>query len=985
VPDLPLLVLVAAAVAAMEDDPPGSPGPGPVPAVLITEVHYRPPPAQGKTEFIEVTNAGPVAVDISGWRFTRGIEFTFPAGARLESGASAVVAKDVDAFRAAFGKDARVAGAFQGKLGNGGELLRLSDASGASACDLRYLDVPPWPIAADGGGASLTRLRLDRDSDDPGNWIAAPPTPGAFAAVLAGPQPLSLYGARRSPKAPKPEEPVEISARVHHGTRLVRARLRYEVDGARRSILMKEAPGTGGEDPVLSATLPAQPQGKIVRYWIEGEVDGGSSARLPHPQAPTPMLAYHVDAGGVATRLPFYQFIIEPELLGAIDADPYSNELRPAVFIAGGEVYDGVGLRCRGAWARSWPKKCWKVVFRKDHPFGKERRINLNSAWRDQAYIREPLAYEIFREAGSLSLRSKMVRVHVNGRFWGLYAEVEQPGKRLLGKWGLEGAALYKAASRSQRGDERAFETPDEYAQHYTLESEKDGSFEDLWRLCRGIADGEDAARFLEGRLDVDRYINYACACVLTQNWDGYNKNHFLALDERSGKWSVIPWDLDRTLGDHWDWEFDVVSLPILSGTRAFPGTTGWNRLLDRFLEVPAFKKRFHDRLRVLLAETFTEEKLWPRIDALKGEIAAEADLDRRRWGGDPDWRSAVDQLKRYVAGRRAFLLSQLPGGEPRAPVLLQPLPGVPVAAHPVVLETGPYAHDEAGVQHRATRWQVRAEDGSYDTPAVDETAAEHLQSYRISKGVLRPRTKYRWRAAHIGSNGKSSEFSREGSFTTGAFPFRTVRFDLSARFNRDLVANPGDRTTDFLDDRGGWLIEDGFDGRTSGNPEAQGLPRDRRVGVHLLGDYGRPNALQLVQGDDAVRIDALAGKYDFIRLLVAGGGGDSRMPVVLEYAGGERSRDIVHCDDWYDDNPPEDPPGSLGPGVVPVLNGMDRIRSGSFKDRNEPALFEVTIAADPGKVLEALVLDPSGAEFTKGERTRFNLFAVTGISLSER
>jgi spore coat protein H len=988
---LAILVLLGAVARADDPPPPGResnassrPDAAPPPAIAITEIHYRPPASREGTEFVEVTNVVRAAADISGWRFTRGIDFTFPPGTRLEPGASIVVARDVEAFRAAFGNEVRLAGAFRGKLDNGGELLRLSDASGASACDLRYLDVPPWPDGADGGGASLTRRRLERDSDDPGNWVAARPSPGLFTAAAESTAPPSLYGLRRSPGTPGPGEPVDVAASIHRGARGATVRLRYEVDGARKSVPMKEAPAAEGRDPVVSAAIPGQPRGTIVRYWIEAEADGGETVRLPHAEAPTPHLAYRAGgAGGVATKLPFYEIIIEPDLLRLLQANPYSNELQPAVFVAGGDVYD-VGLRCRGAWARSWPKKCWKVVFRKDHPFEKQKRINLNSAWRDQAYIREPLAYEIFREAGSLSLRSRMVRLHVNGRFWGLFVEVEQPGKRLLGEWGIEGAILYKAASRSREGDERAFETPGEYAGHYTLETGKEQSHEELWRFCRGLEAAEDPARFLEERLDIDRYLDYACASVLTQNWDAYNKNHFLAFDaERSRKWSVIPWDLDRTLGDHWDWEFDVVSLPILSGTRAFPGTTGWNRLLDRFLEVPSFRKRFHDRLRRLLEETFTEEKLRPRIDALEEEIAAEADLDRRRWGGDPDWRSAVEQLERYVTGRREFILSQLPGGEPRVPVHVGPERGQAAGGRHVVLEVGPYGHDVAGIAHRATRWQVRAEGGSYAAPVVDETTAEHLTRYRIPEDRLRPRTAYRWRAAHIGSNGKSSELSAEAAFVTGDFPFRATRFDLSAHFNRDLVANPGDRSTDFLDDRGGWLIEDGFDGRLSGNPMAQGLPRDRRVGVHVLGDYGRPNALQIAQGEGPVRIAAPPGRYDVLKVLVAGGGGDSRMPVVLQYAGGEEAAGMIHCDDWYDDNPPEDPPGSLGPGVVAALNGMDRIRSGSFKDRNEPALFEVTIPADPRRVLEALVLDPGGAEFTKGDRTRFNLFAVTGVSLA--
>jgi len=43
-----------------------------------------------------------------------------------------------------------------------------------------YSDVPAWPAAADGPGASLHRLHSDalHSGNDPANWIAAPPSPG---------------------------------------------------------------------------------------------------------------------------------------------------------------------------------------------------------------------------------------------------------------------------------------------------------------------------------------------------------------------------------------------------------------------------------------------------------------------------------------------------------------------------------------------------------------------------------------------------------------------------------------------------------------------------------------------------------------------------------------------------------------------------------------------------------------------------------------
>src|SRR5206468_4927526 len=46
---------------------------------------------------------------------------------------------------------------------------------------VRYNDRKPWPLAADGAGASLQRINPTAYGNDPINWLAAVPTPGTHA------------------------------------------------------------------------------------------------------------------------------------------------------------------------------------------------------------------------------------------------------------------------------------------------------------------------------------------------------------------------------------------------------------------------------------------------------------------------------------------------------------------------------------------------------------------------------------------------------------------------------------------------------------------------------------------------------------------------------------------------------------------------------------------------------------------------------------
>ena len=72
------------------------------PTVVINELFYDPPDNR-RTEFIELHNPTDAAVQLAGWRFTSGIDYTFPPFTVLEPGAYLVVALDPAAFADRFG------------------------------------------------------------------------------------------------------------------------------------------------------------------------------------------------------------------------------------------------------------------------------------------------------------------------------------------------------------------------------------------------------------------------------------------------------------------------------------------------------------------------------------------------------------------------------------------------------------------------------------------------------------------------------------------------------------------------------------------------------------------------------------------------------------------------------------------------------------------------------------------------------------------
>jgi spore coat protein H len=363
-----------------------------------------------------------------------------------------------------------------------------------------------------------------------------------------------------------------------------------------------------------------------------------------------------------APRPPLYELKMDPKDLRAMERNAFSDNTQPAALLAEGQDYGYVRVRFRGEWARSWPKKPLKIFFSRDKPFQGHRSLNLNSAWRDPAFIRETLAYHVYAACGAPASQSRVVRLNVNGQFRGLYVEVEQVDDTLLRRFNLPGATLFKATSDDNQADERDLGRDAAFAAHYANETDKDEGLGELQHFCRELARATNLVDFFVRRVDLEKYINYLAATALVQHWDGFNKNHYLVHDRRgSGKWFVVPWDLDRTLGDHWSGGFDTANLSALLGTRKLPSVTGWNRLQDRFFSDTALRARFLRRLAELLEKEFTTEKLFPILDRFEASLAEDAALDRRRWSGaSENLHSGMAEVKSVIQRRRAFLQAEL-------------------------------------------------------------------------------------------------------------------------------------------------------------------------------------------------------------------------------------------------------------------------------------------------------------------------------------
>ena len=147
-------------------------------ALELSEIMYHPskPSAaelaagfeESDFEFVEILNNGSDDMDLSSFRFTKGINMSL-TGIIVPAGERILLARNADAFALRHGADLMVAATWgNDRLSNTGERLKLTLGAGVGVIDLRYED-----DHADGTGESLHWID--------GQWLAEAPTPGRQA------------------------------------------------------------------------------------------------------------------------------------------------------------------------------------------------------------------------------------------------------------------------------------------------------------------------------------------------------------------------------------------------------------------------------------------------------------------------------------------------------------------------------------------------------------------------------------------------------------------------------------------------------------------------------------------------------------------------------------------------------------------------------------------------------------------------------------
>jgi len=450
--------------------------------VIINEIMYHPyhsttgpiEPENLGEEYIELFNNGIYELNLDGWRFIDGVNFSFPNDVNIGVGQYLVVAADVNAFTAKYPAVTNVIGGWDGRLSNSGEKIELVDDMGVVVDSFRYADQGDWgtrilgPVEYgghrgwlweaehDGEGKSLELVTPNISNKNGQNWKASlvnGGTPGTVNSVVTSDSAPLILDVKHRPRIPGPNDTVVIKAEIIDELAVgITVTLHYRVDASvyqgvdvyphhdpnEYNHLTMYDNGMNGDneagDGDYAAQIPPQPDGAVIEFYIEARDIAANSRTWPAPafiddtpEQVTNALycvdaAFNPNADWVPGSQPIYYLVMTGmewgrlEYIGTHSSLNGPDSQMNATFIS----VDGVdmktrynaGVRNRGHGTRNDPPNNYRVNLPHDQPWKEVTAINLNTKY---TYL-QLVANAMFRMSGLAQCETTAVQVRINGR-----------------------------------------------------------------------------------------------------------------------------------------------------------------------------------------------------------------------------------------------------------------------------------------------------------------------------------------------------------------------------------------------------------------------------------------------------------------------------------------------------------------------------------------------------------------------------------------
>ena len=355
------------------------------------------------------------------------------------------------------------------------------------------------------------------------------------------------------------------------------------------------------------------------------------------------------------TQLPRYQMEITEENLYLLNVDIWSDEYVEADLTIEGEFFSESGVRYRGGISRPRSKKNYKLNLPSGELFEGRDKFNLQAELADISMLRELLCFQTFDLLGCLNPTYQNIHLQLNGKFIGVYLDIEQVDTHFLERNGLSTSGnLYKCESNLS-----ILSSYEEYQEKYPKENNSYSDWYDIIDFIEwvNLSSPEEFQNEAGNRFDVDGYLEFYISEIAPADVDFLVHNYYMYANPLDGRWNFISWDHSNS--------FNNPESPIDLGTEGSPNSAGhWNLLVDRVMADSLFRYAYCKKLERFLYDCFSIEQIQCLITVAHNEIEYDAvrDVYKHGWENpNPFLNEGLNELNDFIEARVPFLLGEIP------------------------------------------------------------------------------------------------------------------------------------------------------------------------------------------------------------------------------------------------------------------------------------------------------------------------------------
>lgn len=383
---------------------------------------------------------------------------------------------------------------------------------------------------------------------------------------------------------------------------------------------------------------------------------------------------------------------LTPSDLADMKANPQTETWYQGSLSMDGQTIADIGVRTKGVTSlRSvHGLETDRFSFRIDaNRYVKGQRIDgrrgfvLNNSYLDPTFMREALAFQVYREMGLHTPKTQYVDLTVAGKHMGLYLVVELVDQEFLQDHfaDFSDGDLYEPETPASTLQWQGGADPSLYPKMGLETNESTSVGAPFVSLVKSLEEGTFSTR-----LDTSGALAYVAASAAMGNLDSYlgaGTNYYLY--DYNGRFFVTAWDTDQSFGTYncGCSEAQLLTLPIETPTC---GAVSLRPLIDKLLADPTLMTVYEAKLAELTTAggPFTSAVLDARIETLKTLLQSHIDANPTALFTVADSASNLDTavtkavaqvggetqrmpgLKPFIAARVQSITDQLAGSQPR-------------------------------------------------------------------------------------------------------------------------------------------------------------------------------------------------------------------------------------------------------------------------------------------------------------------------------